>query len=72
MSNRLSLKISRAGEDLGVENFDRDIIKIGRLASAHLKLDDPKVSRIHAVIEDLGGALHSIDEVEVRSPGAAD
>src|SRR5262249_57534580 len=32
-------------------DYDRDIIKIGRLASAHLCLDDDKVSRIHSVIE---------------------
>ncbi|WP_257461426.1 TonB family protein [Archangium lipolyticum] len=32
-------------------DFERDIIKIGRLASAHLCLEDEKVSRIHAVIE---------------------
>ncbi|HEY1099572.1 MAG TPA: AgmX/PglI C-terminal domain-containing protein, partial [Myxococcota bacterium] len=36
---------------LDTQVFERDIIKIGRLASAHLRLDDPKVSRIHAVIE---------------------
>ncbi|MBI4818076.1 MAG: AgmX/PglI C-terminal domain-containing protein [Deltaproteobacteria bacterium] len=40
------------GSDLVTEqSFDREIIKIGRLSSAHLRLDDPKVSRIHAVIE---------------------
>ncbi len=44
------------GSELALEQvFERDIIKIGRLASAHLKLDDAKVSRIHAVIESSGG-----------------
>src|SRR5688572_29193145 len=44
------------GSDLALEQvFERDIIKIGRLASAHLKLEDAKVSRIHAVIESSGG-----------------
>jgi TonB family protein len=50
------------GSDLALEQtFERDIVKIGRLASAHLKLDDAKVSRIHAVIESsAGGAEYSI------------
>src|SRR5262245_53290225 len=44
------------GSELALEQvFERDIIKIGRLASAHLKLEDAKVSRIHAVIESSGG-----------------
>lgn len=30
------------------------------------------MERIHAVIEELGGALHSIDEVEVQSQGASE
>lgn len=50
------------GSELATEQlFERDIVKIGRLASAHLKLDDSKVSRIHAVIESSsGGAEYSI------------
>src|SRR5262249_25815939 len=36
---------------VAAKDYDRDIIKIGRLASAHLCLDDDKVSRIHSVIE---------------------
>lgn len=44
--------------------FDQAVIKIGRMASMHLPIDDQGVSRIHAVIEvspelvrliDLGG-----------------
>ncbi len=51
MAISLNLTVIHAGETLVEETFERDIIKIGRLASAHLKLEDPKVSRIHAVIE---------------------
>ena len=47
----LKLTVIHAGETLLEETFEREIVKIGRLASAHLKLEDPKVSRIHAVIE---------------------
>ncbi len=31
--------------------FTQDVIKIGRLASSHLRLDDESVGRMHAVIE---------------------
>jgi hypothetical protein len=51
MAIPLKVAIYKGSDLVGEQRFDRDIIKIGRLASAHLKLDDPKVSRIHAVIE---------------------
>src|SRR5262249_9292858 len=47
---------------VATKDYDRDIIKIGRLSSAHLCLDDEKVSRIHSVIEvGPDGALSIID-----------
>ncbi|HET6923682.1 MAG TPA: FHA domain-containing protein, partial [Anaeromyxobacteraceae bacterium] len=51
MATALTLKVFRGGDLLRAESFARDIIKIGRLASAHLCLDDERVSRIHSVIE---------------------
>lgn len=61
MSN-LSFKVYRDGELLSTESFDREIIKIGRLSSAHLRLEDEKVSRIHAVVEvSAGGEVNIID-----------
>ena len=45
----LKLTVIQGGETVLEETFERDIVKIGRLASAHLKLEDEKVSRIHAV-----------------------
>jgi len=51
MARPIGIRIHRGSELLEAQVFDRDIIKIGRLASAHLRLEDPKVSRIHAVIE---------------------
>ncbi len=47
----LSFKVYRDEELISTEEFDREIIKIGRLSSAHLRLEDEKVSRIHAVVE---------------------
>ena len=47
----LSLTVYQDGKYVGEHRFERKTVKIGRLASAHLKLTDPRVSRIHAVIE---------------------
>ena len=66
MQDRLSLKIIKGGQEIGVQHFDREIIKIGRLASAHLKLDDPRVSRIHAVIE-VGNGGQDISIIDMGS-----
>jgi len=47
----LTLKVFKGEAMVVAKDYDRDIIKIGRLATAHLCLDDDKVSRIHSVIE---------------------
>jgi hypothetical protein len=58
----LTLKVYKDDQLIATREYDRDIIKIGRLASAHLCLDDEKVSRIHSVIEvSPNGALSIID-----------
>ena len=51
MGKPLTFKVTRNGEVLSIEKFEQETIKIGRLSSAHLRLDDEKVSRIHAVVE---------------------
>src|SRR5512138_1739680 len=51
MPTSIRLKVFRGDELVRTEQFNREIIKIGRLASAHLCLDDDKISRIHSVIE---------------------
>ncbi len=51
MGVQLTLEVYKNDALLVSRDFDRDIIKIGRLASAHLCLEDEKVSRIHSVIE---------------------
>jgi hypothetical protein len=56
------LKVFKGDQMVVAKDYDRDIIKIGRLSSAHLCLDDEKVSRIHSVIEvGPDGALSIID-----------
>lgn len=62
MGVQLTLEVYKDDALVASRDFDRDIIKIGRLASAHLCLDDEKVSRIHSVIEVSGeGAISIID-----------
>jgi hypothetical protein len=62
MATPITLKVFRGSELVRTEQFNREIIKIGRLASAHLVLDDEKVSRIHSVIEVApDGAISIID-----------
>lgn len=62
MAVPLTLSVFRGDQFLVSKEYDRDIIKIGRLSSAHLCLDDEKVSRIHSVIEvSADGSLSIID-----------
>ncbi len=62
MAVPLTLKVFKGDELVVTKDYDRDIIKIGRLSSAHLCLDDEKVSRIHSVIEVApDGTLSIID-----------
>ena len=49
-------------EVVRTEEFEQDIIKIGKLASSHLCIEDDDVSRMHAVIEVSGdGEIFIID-----------
>src|SRR3954470_9433288 len=44
------------------ETLTQDIIKVGKLSSSHLRIDDEAVSRMHAVIEIAGpGEIYIID-----------
>lgn len=64
MGLSLSVQIMRGGQPLGQHVFDSDThrtIKIGRLTTAQIKLEDPKCSRIHAVIEFAGVDASLID-----------
>ncbi len=62
MAVPLTLNVFKGSALVSSKEFDKDIIKIGRLSSAHLCLDDEKVSRIHSVIETSpDGSLSIID-----------
>src|SRR5205085_12401178 len=58
----LSFQIYRGDQLIRSESLTQDIIKVGKLASSHLRLDDETVSRMHAVIEVTGpDEIHIID-----------
>ena len=57
---RLRFEIVEGGEVVDTRELDRDVVKIGKLASSHLRLDYPSVSRIHAVIERSGDGGYSV------------
>lgn len=62
MAVPLTLKVFKGDSLVASKDYERDIIKIGRLSSAHLCLEDEKVSRIHSVIEVASdGAMSIID-----------
>lgn len=62
MAVPLTLKVFKGDTLVATKDYERDIIKIGRLSSAHLCLEDEKVSRIHSVIEVAGdGSMSIID-----------
>ena len=66
MPRSIGIRVFKGDEQVDAYVFDRDIIKIGRLASAHLRLEDPKVSRIHAVI-DITGANQEVSIIDMGS-----
>jgi TonB family protein len=58
----LTLKVFKGDQLVTQKDYDRDIIKIGRLSSMHLCLDDEKVARVHSVIDVAAdGTLSIID-----------
>src|SRR5512133_66620 len=62
MPTPIVIRVYRGDTLLRTEQFSREIVKIGRMASAHLVLDEDGIARIHAVIEVApGGALSIID-----------
>jgi FHA domain len=58
----LKFEIYKGDELVREEVLNQDVIKVGKLASSHLRIDDETVSRMHAVIEVTGADdVHIID-----------
>ena len=58
----LRFDIYKGSELVRSQELDQEIIKVGKLSSSHLRIDDPAVSRMHAVVEVTGeNEAHIID-----------
>ncbi|MEO8703528.1 MAG: AgmX/PglI C-terminal domain-containing protein [Kofleriaceae bacterium] len=58
---QLSFRIFKNNQLVREEVLNQSVIKIGKVASAHLRIDDDSVSRMHAIIEVLGPEVSVID-----------
>jgi pSer/pThr/pTyr-binding forkhead associated (FHA) protein len=58
---QLSFRIFKDGQLVRETQLSQGVIKIGKVTSAHLHLDDEHVSRMHAIIEVLGDEVSVID-----------
>jgi hypothetical protein len=57
----LSFRIFQNGQLVREEKLHQNVIKIGKVPSAHLRIEDESVSRMHAIIEVLGSEVSVID-----------
>jgi len=61
----LSFHVFRGEDHLRSEHLTQDVIKIGKLPSNHLVIEDENVSRMHAVIE-----VHGPDDITIIDLGS--
>lgn len=62
----MTFQIFHREELVRTETLTQDIIKVGKLPSSHLRIEDENVSRMHAVIEVTGP-----DEIYIIDLGSA-
>ena len=63
----LTFEVYKGEQLLQKTTLSQDIIKVGKLSSSHLRIEDESVSRMHAVIEITGpGEISIIDLGSVR------
>jgi TonB family protein len=62
----ITFQIYKGEELVATETLTQDIIKVGKLPSSHLRIEDDNVSRMHAVIE-----VTSPDEIFIIDLGSA-
>ncbi|MEJ7601957.1 MAG: FHA domain-containing protein [Kofleriaceae bacterium] len=60
-STSLSFRIFQNNQLVREQQLAQAVIKIGKVPSAHVRLDDESVSRMHAIIEVTGDEAHIID-----------
>lgn len=61
MSKTLNLRVYHGDVLIDEQSLSQDVVKIGRLRSSHLHLEDDSVAHMHAVIESHGGEIGVID-----------
>jgi TonB family protein len=61
----LRFQVFRGDELIREEVLNEAVIKVGKLASSHLRIDDDSVSRMHAVIE-----VNGVDDVQLIDLGS--
>lgn len=61
MSRTIDLKIFKNEQLIDSRTFSQEVIKIGKLRSSDLYLDDDAVARMHAVLEVTAGELRLVD-----------
>ena len=61
----LKFQIFRGDELYREEVLNEPVIKVGKLASSHLRLEDDSVSRMHAVVE-----VNSPEDVQLIDLGS--
>ena len=57
----LTFRIYKQGQLVRTETLTQGVIKLGKVASAHLQLDDESVSRMHAILEVTSDQVSLID-----------
>ena len=66
----LTFRLYKGDEFLREEKLALPVVKVGKLSSSHLRLEDKNVSRMHALIEVTGpGDVSIIDLLEVTNCG---
>ena len=61
MSRRIVVEVCRDGEVVDRKELDQDVIKIGKIKSSHVFLEDDSVARMHAVVEVSGKDIRLVD-----------
>ncbi len=57
----LTFRMFQQGRLVGEQTLTQGVIKIGKVPSAHLRIEDESVSRMHAIVEVTGAEISLID-----------
>jgi TonB family protein len=60
-SATVTLKVFSGGQCIATHRMARELVKIGRLPTSHLRLEDDAIARMHAVLELSGNELRLVD-----------